>query len=60
MNIKLGFGRIVMKKGHYYEGDWKNNIRIGEGYEIHRNGCAFKGYYKDDKVLKGSLYIPKP
>lgn len=41
MNKRDGFGRLLTKSGYYYEGAWKNNVRLGEGYEIHKNGCVF-------------------
>ena len=32
MNMRSGFGRLLIKSGYFFEGNWKNNLREGDGY----------------------------
>ena len=59
MSVREGYGRLVTKSHYFYEGQWHNGQRNGQGFEIHKSGLVFEGTYKDNQVKKGELYLPK-
>ena len=40
-----GYGVLVNDSGRVYEGEWKEDKRSGNGYEIYKNGNNFKGNF---------------
>ena len=48
---------MTFKNDEYYEGDWKNDLREGEGLFHWPNGQEFKGSYLNDlKEGPGSIF----
>ena len=48
---------MTMKNKEYYEGDWKNDLREGEGLFHWPNGQEFRGGYLNDlKEGPGSIF----
>ena len=43
------FGIMEYDNGRVYEGEWKDDLRNGNGYEIYANGVIYEGEWKDDK-----------
>ena len=41
---------MIDKDGSRYKGDWKNNKRNGEGFQMLNNGDTLKGTFKDDEI----------
>lgn len=59
MNVREGFGRLVTKSHYFYEGEWRQGLRSGNGFEIHKSGIVFEGTYENNQVRNGNLYMPK-
>ncbi len=47
---KNGFGKMNYANGDYYEGNWKDDLREGEGTLINNNGDKFFGIWKNDTL----------
>lgn len=41
-------GRLAYKDGSFYEGQWKQGKREGNGTLYYTNGDVFQGFWKDD------------
>eukprot|EP00400_MALV-I_sp_L67-5_P000795 gene795-184_t len=54
-----GFGKYTRDDGIVYEGDWKNNLRHGQGTISYRSGAKYAGGFSEDKEHdKGKLTYP--
>jgi hypothetical protein len=46
----MGKGVMIYKSGRVYEGDWKDDLRDGHGYERYANGNVYKGSFETGKA----------
>ena len=53
---KEGKGKMIYKKGDYYNGNWKNNLREGKGTFINKKGDKYYGIWKND-ILENNITI---
>ena len=50
-----GFGKMVYKAEpgdefvRYYEGEWRDDLKDGQGKQQYADGTVHEGYYKEDK-----------
>lgn len=47
-NKRVKLGKIVMKNGGSYEGEWKNEMRDGQGVHIWVDSSKYEGEWKED------------
>jgi len=43
-------GRVTLKNGAIYEGQWLNNLRDGAGTQEWPDGSKYEGYWSQDKA----------
>ena len=46
-------------KGHTYQGEWKDDEKIGKGIYKYANGEIYEGEWKDNEVVGNLKYIKK-
>ena len=50
-----GYAIEIMNDGRIYKGEYKNNIKHGQGSEISLNGEKSEGEWKDGKLINGII-----
>jgi hypothetical protein len=60
MNQKNGYGYRLYKNNKVYIGDFKDDLKHGQGKLLNRNGeILYEGEYSNDLMNgKGRLYLP--
>ena len=53
-----GYGMIQNALGDVYEGKVVNDLKEGEGKMVYSDGRVFKGRFKEDEAVKGTLTFP--
>jgi hypothetical protein len=53
-----GYGIIHNAPGDVYEGKVVNDLKEGEGKLIYSDGRVFKGRFKEDEAIKGTITFP--
>ena len=48
---------MIYNNGNKYDGEWKNDLKEGEGKMTYNNGDEYNGYWENDEIKKSNNYI---
>ena len=46
---------MIYNNNEIYEGNWKNNLKEGNGKMIYKNGDIYEGNWEKDNFIKGKI-----